>query len=43
MLPEIPLNNLSKRRNKRAVMDVRFSPIIDRYINKYKYKTRNTI
>lgn len=24
-------------------MNIRFSPIIERYITKYKYKTRNTI
>lgn len=42
-LPLIAPKGIRKIRNPRIRKDIRFSPIIERYIVKYKYKTRNTI
>ncbi|KRW99570.1 hypothetical protein PPERSA_13150 [Pseudocohnilembus persalinus] len=42
-LPSIPLKGITNKRNKRNHMNIRFSPIVERYLKSYKYKTRNTI
>jgi len=43
LLPLIPVRSQVKSHKQRVAMDIRFSPILERYINKYQYKTKNYV